>query len=154
MAESTALEDECVTFTRYLVDAPPSPHVRQAYLRAHAQGIVPPPAGTTAYDLALLRAARRGGLSCRAADVHARFFRPGGLLRRKLVLLLAILETDGEGRGRVDEATPGGPVGLVLRFAALGLVSAGLLVLGLPFFMLARSDAPAELGAGPDGETS
>ena len=131
--ESAALERECAAFCRYLAGRPPSRAVLARYLDAHAQGIVCPAGSARAFDMALVRAARIGAPLARACDVHARLFRPAGLLRRKLVLTLALLEVDREAHSRVEGVEPGSRAGLlvgtgfaVLRFALLALL--GLVV--------------------------
>lgn len=143
MAEPKAarLREECVTLTRYLLGQDPSPHVVDKYLEAHRLAVVAPAGGLRPADHALMRWARRGGLFTRAADVHARFFEPGGLLRRKLVLLLGIIETDPEGRRRADTVEPTPFLRTFLRLAWLGVGSALLLVLGLPVFTVLKSSA-------------
>jgi hypothetical protein len=132
------LREECRAFARYLIEREPSAHVLDKYVRAHELGVVPPPGGPTARDLALVSWARRSALLARAADIHARFFAPRGLLRRKLVLLVGIIETDPEGRRAADTAGGGSFIGTFVRLAWWGTESAALLLLGLPLFLLAR----------------
>lgn len=132
------LEREGRRFARYLVGVEPDARVLAGWRRAHEQGVVTPPGGVDAFDRILVAAGRSAHLVARAADVHARFFRPGGLLRRKLVLMLALLETDREGRARADRADAGGAAWFVLRAAWAGAVSVALLALGLVPFFLAR----------------
>ena len=127
------LDAECETFCRYLVGESPGAQVKARYRRAHELGVVAPPAGISPRDVRLVRAARRGGGWARAADVHARFFAPGGWLRRKLVLLLALLETDGPGRRWVDEVESS-TAGWLVRMTGAGLGFGVLLVLGWFWF--------------------
>ena len=146
------LEREGRRFARYLVGGEPDARVLEGWRRAHAQGAVTPPDGVTAFDRILVAAGRGVHPVARAADVHARFFRPGGLLRRKLVLMLALLETDRDGRARADRADAGGAARFVPRAAVAGLVSVALLLLGLVPFFLARAacafaSRPAESGS-------
>lgn len=86
------LDRECDVFCRYLTGAGASEYVRERYRAAHERGAVDPESGATAFDRALVSIARSGPLVARFADAHARIFAAGGLLRRKLVLLLALLE--------------------------------------------------------------
>ena len=64
------------------------------------------------------------------ADAHARLFAPASALRRKLVLLLAILETSAPAFRRVDDPGPRGTVGAWLRLAAIGGTAGLAAVLG------------------------
>ncbi len=89
--DPTLIEQECHVFTRFLVRAPATPYVRDKYLEAHRlSGTFVPAAGV---DSALVTVARWSPAVTRVADAYARLCAPRGVLRRKLVLLLAILET-------------------------------------------------------------
>ena len=86
------------------------------YERAHASL----PGGATPLDRALLRFARIGPAAASLADAYARFVRPYGLLRRKLVLALAVLESSAATHAAFDTAVPSGPVVAWLSLAAFG----------------------------------
>jgi hypothetical protein len=131
---SADLARECGMWSRYLVDREPSAFVVARYTQAHAQGIVDIPQSQSAFDRALVRVARGGAFLARVCDVHARIFRPAGLLRRKLVLTLALLETDRESHARVDQVSAGSRSGLtiavclwILRFALIAVLGIFLL---------------------------
>ena len=106
-SDEALLERESVVWCHYLIDAEPSRGVREGYLRAHRVGAVEPAGGSSAFDRALVAFARRGPHFARFADVHARLFSGSGLLRRKLVLALALLETDPDAHRRVDLVSRG-----------------------------------------------
>ena len=132
LTDPLVLEAECSCWCRYLVELEPSDSVLERYVDAHLRGIVEPPGSRCEFDRALVRFARRGKSFAQLCDVHAKLFRPAGLLRRKLVLTLALLEADEQSHRRVDRVNPGTRLGLlllcgawVLRFilqAALGLL--------------------------------
>lgn len=54
------------------------------------------------------------------ADTYARFARPYGDLRRRLTLMLALLETHGATHGAYDRARPSGALPAWLALAATG----------------------------------
>ena len=139
MADSGArvpLIEECRIFTRYLIDREPAPDVVAAYARGHDVGSV-----TThtqrAMDRALLRVAHLGPRWARGADGFAALFAKSSVLRRKLVLLVAILESRGETADLIDTATPGSITAWVVAVAAAAAASianatvAALLILPL-----------------------
>lgn len=129
---------ECDTFCRYLSGARAPEGVRAKYREAHELGVVATAAASTRFDRALVAWARSGTFATRLADAHARLFRNGGLLRRKLVLLLAILETHGDTVGRVDAPTVSGPAGFVVETALRLAVFALLALVGLVVFVPLR----------------
>ena len=54
------------------------------------------------------------------ADTYARFARPYGDLRRRLTLMLALLETHGATHAAYDRAQPSSAAGAWLALAGLG----------------------------------
>lgn len=119
MAES--LERECEVFVRYLSGAAPSAYVQEQYAAAHAAGVVQPPGGATKFDEFIVALARTGGVVTRALDAHARVFANGSLLRRKLVLLLALLEVRSPHAEALDTPTGGSRLVMFLCMAWLGV---------------------------------
>lgn len=103
-AEQDRLRQECRTFSRYLIAREPDSYVVQKYMECHIAVLRDAPA-TVPIDSALVRFARGGSLRTRIADAYARMFRPYGLLRRKLILVFAILENS---RAHHREFTSGG----------------------------------------------
>ncbi len=135
---SELLALECRAWSRYLVDRMPSASVLSRYLEAHAQGIVEGPKSSSTFDCALVRVARVAPFLARLCDVHARIFRPAGLLRRKLVLTLALLEADRQSHVRVDENSADSQLGIGLALCAWLVRFALLATLGLFIFLPLR----------------
>lgn len=101
-----ALAAECGVFCRYLVDRDAPPGEVAAYQRTHERGTVEAGVVSTSVDRALLRFARTAPALARTADAYAAVFAGASLLRRKLVLLLAILESRGPTTDALDTARP------------------------------------------------
>lgn len=129
----TPLDDECRALTRYLTGRPPTDYVLACYRRARdfAPGASQPPAPI---DRALARAARLSRGTARLADAYARWLRPAGPLRRRLTLLLAILESAPDTHEWCNGAERGSRLLVSLRLAGGVALSAGTLVLGLAAF--------------------
>ena len=125
------LDAECRVFCRYLAGRAPTPYLLTRYREAHDAGVVEPTGGSSAFERGVVSLARRSSLLARAFDARARILAPGSLLRRKLVLVLAILETSAETEAAVDTPTHSGPVGLGLHLVGLGLAFGCLLVVGV-----------------------
>jgi hypothetical protein len=137
-ADASSLEREGATFGRYLGSARPGERALAKYREAHELGVVATDAASTRFDRALVGFARFGTFATRLADTHARLFRKGGLLRRKLVLLLAILETHADSVGQVDAPTVGSPAVFVVEVVLRLIVFAVLALLGLIVFLPLR----------------
>ncbi len=112
---SAAVADECCVFTRYLLQCDADAYVIDHYAAANAALDLSPASG---FDESMLGFARVGPLSTRIADSYASLFNRTATLRKRLVLLLAILETRPPFHQAIDQ-TPGGP----LLFARLSLTA-------------------------------
>ena len=88
--KETALERECRVFTRYLTNREPDDYLLGKYVAMQACAARADARDRT--DAALLRVARLGVTGTRIADAYARIFRPRTVLRRKLILVLALAE--------------------------------------------------------------
>jgi len=131
------LERECEVFSRYLLGQPPDPELRAGYLDAGSRD--PFTCAPTAFDHLLLRLAATHPVATRAVDVYARFFRPTARIRKKLILTLAIAETDASSYAEIDRADADGALRFLLRSLGRGLTS------GLLLFLAALLLLPAQL---------
>jgi NADH dehydrogenase len=120
---------ECETFSRYLLGRPPDAYLLRKYCEASRFG---EPAGERSpFEDLLLRLATRHPLVTRAVDAYARWFCPRALLRKKLILVLAIAESWAPSYVELDRADGGGRPVFVARFAAHAIVSGLLLSLAV-----------------------
>jgi NADH dehydrogenase len=128
--------EECVTFTRHLLGLEPDPVVIRSYGAALAA--LPALNADSPWDRALLSLARRGVGGTRAADAFAALFARASVLRQRLVILLAILETRPPFSDRIDEALGGSRWWVFARIAWKGLGSVAYLVAGAVWLVPAR----------------
>jgi hypothetical protein len=129
MADEVELERECDVLARHLGASAGDAYVRAQYRAAHEAGVVELP-GTTRFERAVVRVARTMPLLLRSLDAHARVFAPSSLLRRKLVLVLAILEVRAPHDEELDTPTGTSVLAMFARMAWLGLQFSAALVLG------------------------
>lgn len=125
------LEAEAQSFGRTLLGIAPGGYVAAQYAKAHRHLPLQP---DTAFDRVLMTVAARGPWALRAADGYARIFAPGSALRRKLSVLVAILESTSPSDAAFASAEkhPAAVLGQLL------LAGAGFaLVLGLGVIVLA-----------------
>jgi hypothetical protein len=122
---------ECRVFARYLagVDPADDPEFLRAYERGLASDAFRSACGPVGrFDRFLMRVAARGTTRAWACDAYARVFHPRSALLKKLVLVVALLETRAAYAQAVDHADGGGLAGLVLRAAVQFGTSAVLLI--------------------------
>jgi nucleoside-diphosphate-sugar epimerase len=123
MRESTVriLEEECRSFAAYLIGLLPSPYVEEQYTRAAQAHKLGFDEDLSCFDRVTLRLARRGSIFARCADSYCALFHRAGALRRKLIVLAAILESvspTNESFDRLESRR--------VAFTALSLVGYGL----------------------------
>lgn len=133
------LRRECDVFTRHITGRGATPYVLRHYADAHETlaGLEP----RDGHGRWLLHVARAGAPACRVADAWARVAAPRSALRKKLVLLLAILEVTPPFAAELDQ--PHG--GRAIQWARIAVsLATGLLalVIGLVLFL------PVRLAAG------
>ena len=133
-AGSSELEREGRVLTRYLIGRDPDGYILRKYADGHG---AMPGTGNPAdgLDRVLLATAVRGPVLARIADAYARIFRPRGTLRRKLILLVAVLENAPATHRSFTAGADGRRAAALLRIAgALGAfalaLGAGLILFG------------------------
>jgi hypothetical protein len=114
-----ALDRECECFCAYLSGFAASDYVRGKYRAAHELGLVESAGGASRFERRVVALAARGPRFARVLDAHARFFASSSLLRRKLVLVLAILESASPTADAVDAASTRSTARFLLRSAFL-----------------------------------
>lgn len=122
------LVPECGTFARHLTGEPPDAYTVEKYVAAHHARPDDLTGPDSEFGRILLRLARRSPRWTWLVDCHVRVTAPDSLVRRKLVLLVALLECVPTGAARfrpTSEASGGRVVG---RIAVRGITfSAGVL---------------------------
>lgn len=140
--DTLRLERECRTFTRLLTGSPATPYVIGKYLDAHR---VRPDFGVSAgFEHALVGAAASSPVVAQLADAYARLLMPRGALRKKLVLLLAILETSRDFHRTIDAPPRPSPSRALFSLAASGVIGTLVMLSGMLIFgtlrLLTRSE--------------
>jgi hypothetical protein len=138
-----ALASECDAFSRHLAGLPADFYLTSKYIEAHALRAVEAPGGHRADERLLVRLATLSPFLTRIADAYASVWARKGLLRRKLILVLALLEVRAGTASVVDAPSAGSLAGLFARLAwrsAAFVVGAaiGSIVLG-PLMLAVRA---------------
>jgi hypothetical protein len=127
-----SIERECRVFTEHLIGQVPNSYVLRKYEEAHAT--TPFYVCMGAFDAFLVSVA---GFHCKLAklaDCYARIFFPTALLRKKLILLLAILETSSPSFLAVEAVDGGSRAILIARLCGRLFVFTGSLILAALLF--------------------
>ncbi len=127
-------ENECRLFTRFLAGVEMSPYVLATYARLLPTADVSPRSAQRLIERSLLAVSHAGLIPLRAADMYARVFLPRSLLRRRLVLLLAILENTEGSERPLNSAYEGSLVSVALELMLTGIASGLCLLLGIVIF--------------------
>jgi hypothetical protein len=88
------LDRECVAFSQYLIKQKPNSYVLDKYCEAHATSAFLRCSGATSpFDRLLLRLAAGNRVLAKLVDAYTCIFFKSSTVRRKWILLLAILES-------------------------------------------------------------
>jgi len=130
--EEESLEQEAHVFSRYLLDRDPSPKMIERYASANRTLLTEQALPS---DRTLLRFCLTHLWAVPFLDAAAGFLRPDSLLRRKIYIMAAILETSPLFANRfLPKRTH--PIALVFRLAVWGTVAAMKVVFGVPLLLL------------------
>lgn len=131
--DPNVLDRECAVFCRYLSGHEANEYVRGKYREAHQTRFLSGEADRA--DAVFASIARLHPWTARIVDAYTRVFRPFSIVRKKLVILLAILESCAPTHTYLDTADSQPPVLLVTRmvprcmiFAVAVLISMVLLL--------------------------
>lgn len=135
MMDATDVEGRA--FGRHLVRTAPPPELLARYRAACAKLFPDPP---DAVDAALLAFVGRHPWSVGPLDAATALLRPGSLLRAKILVMAAVLETTP----RFAQAflpRPTGRLELVGRLATIGLAAVGRVAIGVVLYGVVRARA-------------
>jgi nucleoside-diphosphate-sugar epimerase len=127
---------ECRVFTQHLLGRDPDDYVTATYRAALAE--MPVLSARGRFDEALLSFARIHPLYAKVADAYASVFLRAGALRKRLVLLLAILETRPPFSEAIDQAVGGSMPVLFIRLGARTAAALVSLLVGTLIFTPTR----------------
>src|SRR4051812_24101719 len=125
------LEQECRTYCRYLAGVVPGHYLQSRYRDFHERAQTAAGWDFDAFDRFLVEFSARSPFLARLADTYASRFRKHSVLRKKLVLVLALLECSRESFARLDCPDPGGMPAAMLKLASCAALYAGVLALSL-----------------------
>ncbi len=139
--EDRPLFTECQIFCEYLVQQSPDTDIIQKYQSAHHSGNISLPKIAHPFEGWLLVIARTHPFLTRLADSYSRFLFPCSILRKKLVLLLAILESGKHNESFADMPEPFPRIVFLARCAFEGGIFACIACVAFIFF------SPIHLGS-------
>jgi hypothetical protein len=134
-ASRSLLDRECVVFSKYLLGIKPTEYVMQKYHQAHEIGSVMAGRRSNLFDRLMTGFATISPVATRIADSYAALFLRNGLLRRKLIVLLAILESCAPSYSRLDSIDETRPLFIVLKMIKSVCASGVLLLIATLTFL-------------------
>jgi hypothetical protein len=125
--DAADLRREAVWFARYLIDAEPLEALIERYVRGNAKVLTEP---ATAADEAVLAFVHKHPWSVGLLDAGTAFLRDAPLLRRKLVVMMAILEATPDHVEATAPVEDAGIARLVWKLGTAGAKAAIKLAVG------------------------
>ena len=135
MQDVNNIDVECRVFSRYLSGRLPDEYISRKYAEAFSPGRQLTRGVESGFENLLLRIAVLHPVCTRAADVYSRFFCSDSVARKRLVMLLAILETWAPASDRLDDINHIGKISFLSGLIIHGLISGVLLLLTVPVLL-------------------
>jgi hypothetical protein len=130
LSDDARLDRECVVFCRYLIGQEPNEYVKKKYRAAH-QAASLRNSGESRADAFLVTVASIAPGTTKIIDAYTRIFRPYSTVRKKLILLLAILESCAPTHGYLDSVDASSIPLLLLRLVSRCVIFALAVVCGV-----------------------
>ena len=139
------LDRECSIFCRYLIGQAPNDYVSKRYRDAHRSYPFTNSGSSGLSEDLLMKIARTSPWCARIIDIYSRFFQPFSVIRKKLVLLLAILESCAPTHFYLDSVDSDLisllPLKLVLRCLTFAILLLVVILTILPLQLVVRGGA-------------
>lgn len=132
--DAAALDAEFMRNARYVAGVTPTDYQKSKYRDFHERRALK---AANAFDALLLNVAGMGGLGLALADSYSGLLYRRSIVRAKLVLALAILESSGPSFAVLDAPDPGGRL-VFLRMALSGAMAGFSLLTGALFLFPAH----------------
>jgi hypothetical protein len=116
------LDRECQAFSIYLVKRRPNEYVMAKYREAHDRSGIAKRGEENFFDRLLIRVSMAHSAAARLVDAYTAIFYKKSSVRRKWILLLAILESCAPTYKYFDAPDDGGKARLALRLLWQGLI--------------------------------
>jgi NADH dehydrogenase len=132
------LNHEGRIYTNFLIHQEPSDYVLDKYRQAH--NVAAPLRNRNYSELEnfALKLSRKNPLATRLVDAYAVFFMKGSIIRKKLILLMAILETSNPSALAFEQPDSSNVFKIILNLGLQGLTFTFALLVGLIIFIPAR----------------
>jgi|GEM_PF-852457 hypothetical protein len=121
---SQVLDLECNTLTHYLIQRAPTPYILAKYREAHQVSPKLARLGAAPFDRFLVELSRKNIALTKLVDAYTALFFRNAAVRKKMVLLLAILESCAPTYPIFDQPDANGRAAFLLCFVRQGIVFA------------------------------
>jgi hypothetical protein len=133
------LKRECSSYARYLTGQAPIEYVVEKYKDFHRKSDALACLNTDPFDRFLVEVSARGPHWACLVDSYASRFLKESVVRKKLVLTLALLECTPPTFEKLDATNRGGVAGAILRLGFGAICYAGQVLLAVVLFVPLRA---------------
>ncbi|MFX0137405.1 MAG: NAD-dependent epimerase/dehydratase family protein [Candidatus Hodarchaeota archaeon] len=107
------IKQECIRFTKYLINCKPNAYIEKKYIKGHKRNLIENNMGP--FDTFLIKVTNKNTFIIRLADVYTTVFYRKAVLRKKLILLLAVLESCPTTYSKIDSVTGDSKISLFIE---------------------------------------
>jgi nucleoside-diphosphate-sugar epimerase len=144
-----SLKQECIKFTKYLINCKPNSYIEKKYIEGHKYNQIEN--YINRFDTFLIKVTNKNTFMLRISDIYTAVFYRKAVLRKKLILLLAILESCPTTYSKIDSVNTDSKFSLFIKtlqktlvFLTLLFVSS-ILLLPIHTMFYLRSIQPKEI---------
>jgi hypothetical protein len=129
------LDHECTAFSNYLIHRTPTPYILAKYREAHQASPRLANYNPQPFDQLLVALSAQNAWTTAMVDAYAALCYRNAMVRKKMVVLLAILESSAPTYAAFDEIDSGGARMFLLRLVMHGVMFALTVLLALLFLL-------------------
>lgn len=108
-----SLKHECIRFTEYLINSKSNAYIEKKYIKGHKYNRIENNIGR--FDTFLIKLTNKNTFMVRLADIYTTVFYRKSVFRKKLILLLAILESCSTTYSKIDSLNTDSKVSLFIK---------------------------------------
>ena len=135
LARYNQLDRESKVYTKFLINDEPTSYIQNKYQKAHHRSNIFEGNVSDPFDDFLIKFSSKNGFFTKLADSYASFFKKNSLIRKKLILLLALLESTAPSYRQFESPDSSSMLTIVFWIFLKGAVFAISLIAAIILFM-------------------
>ena len=138
LARYNQLVRESKVYTKFLINDEPTSYIQNKYQKAHHRSNIFEGNVSDPFDDFLIKFSSKNGFFIKLADSYASFFKKNSLIRKKLILLLALLESTAPSYRQFESPDSSSKLAIIFMLFTKGVVFVIIFIAAIVFFLPVR----------------